>query len=99
VTLENLLIEIAERGWFVNNLFQISDGSWQANLRTLDDRFTDFGRGDTPAEALSLAIDLIETAQVHAARNTISYTLEGPRQSLTNLLKLPITEPIKRRAL
>ena len=33
-TLETVLAEILERGWLVNNLFQLSDGSWQANLRT-----------------------------------------------------------------
>jgi hypothetical protein len=71
MTIEDLLDEIADRGWLVNNLFQRADGSWQANLRTAT-HHTDWGVADSPAIALSLAIDAIETAEEFESRPIIS---------------------------
>lgn len=60
--MNELLAEIADRGFLVNNLFQLDDGSWQCNLRSPDHLFTDWSRGPTPIIALSLALDAIATA-------------------------------------
>ena|SRR3984885_5125433 len=65
--LTNLLDEISERGWLVNNLFQLDNGSWQANLRT-STHHTAWGRGLTPVLALSIAMDGIEAAELSTIR-------------------------------
>ena len=59
--IEDLLTEISERNWRVNNLFQRSDSTWQANLRSAT-HHTEFALADSPALALALAIDQIERA-------------------------------------
>jgi hypothetical protein len=56
-TLEDLLAIVANDGLQVNNLFQIEDGSWQANVRR-SLVFHEFGRGATACDALSNAIDV-----------------------------------------
>lgn len=71
--LETLLDEIAERGWLLSNLFQLDNGTWQANLRT-PTHHTDWGRGPTPSIALSLAIDAIESAEPTCAHETVVTT-------------------------
>lgn len=98
MSIETLLTEISERGWRVNNLFQLDNGDWQANLRT-DSHYTQFGRGRTPSEALSLAIDAIETAKEFQTK-TVAYSIDKtPSTNLSSILaKLQKpTEPIKRR--
>lgn len=61
MTIEDLLTEATDRGWRLNNLFQLDSGLWQANLRS-ETQITDYGRGPTAAIALSVAMDNIETA-------------------------------------
>ena len=56
MTLDEILTTLTASGWLVNNLFQLADGSWQANLRN-DSSATPFGFGPTPAEALGAAFD------------------------------------------
>lgn len=75
MTIEDLLAEIAERNWLLNNLFQLSDGSWQANLRS-DTHYTDWGRGSTPQEALSRAINNLSITYKFEDRPVIS-TIEA----------------------
>lgn len=62
MTLEELLAEISESGWMVNNLFQLDNGRWQANLRK-GQWFTDYGKGDTPHKALNMAMDKLGSAE------------------------------------
>lgn len=86
-TIESILDEIAESGWLVNNLFQLADGSWQANLRT-STLATAFGRGPTPTSALDEAICMMmETKPIPHQPTT--HTIEGPRPSLSTLLGIP----------
>ena len=80
--LTNLLDEISERGWLVNNLFQLDNGTWQANLRT-STHHTAWGRGPTPVLALSIAMDGIEAAEpstIHEVESAQSITF-GPETS------------------
>jgi hypothetical protein len=98
MTIDTLLTEISERGWLLNNLFQFDNGDWLANLRT-DTHYTQYGRGRTPLEALSLAIDAIETAKEFQTK-TVTYSIDKtPSTDLSSILaKLQKpTEPIKRR--
>ena len=48
-----ILADIAAAGWLVNNLFQRTDRSWQANLYRPGTGGRDFGRGGTPEAALA----------------------------------------------
>lgn len=51
----DLLAAIAAHGLLVNNLFQHDSGRWQANLRSPDHRWAEFGHGATLQEALAAA--------------------------------------------
>jgi hypothetical protein len=62
-TLDSMVAEIAERGWSINNLFQLQDGMWRANLRvTTEDRdqvrtiFHEFADANTAQDALAAAL-------------------------------------------
>jgi len=66
--LEETLLSLEMVGLRVNNLFQLDDGTWQANVRNIEpadsgppgretDRFCHhFGRGATPSAALKQAL-------------------------------------------
>lgn len=69
--LETILAEIWDRGWLVNNLFQLDDGTWQANLRNSTSHL-EFARADSPALALALTIDLLDTAEQITIRPVLS---------------------------
>jgi len=56
-TLEELIAYCEDEGFRLNNLFQLDDGSWQANLRSDDENtFHEFGQGPTHREALVAAM-------------------------------------------
>jgi hypothetical protein len=105
LSVDSLLMEIAERGWMVNNLFQRDDSTWQANLRT-STHFTHFGVGTTALEALAEAIAVMDDAQLlpkkeSVAWSTVSGSMEESRttargQSLLAALGLA-RKPINRR--
>lgn len=61
MTVDDLLAEVEERGWLLNNLFQIDDCTWQCNLRTTT-HHTAYGKGHSAAIAIAIAIDNIESA-------------------------------------
>jgi hypothetical protein len=68
--IEDLFNEIAARGWLVDNLFQVEDGSWKCKLRIkpkLEDsrKFltTSIAYGVSINEALMLSINNIATAK------------------------------------
>lgn len=60
MTLPELFAQCRERGLRVNNLFELDDGSWQANLRRpAVDKEPDIfetGRATPPQEALARAL-------------------------------------------
>lgn len=55
MTLDDLIVEVNSKSLRINNLFQLHDGRWQANI-TDGERFWEFGRGDTAVEALVRAL-------------------------------------------
>lgn len=94
--LTTILAEIWERGWLVSNLFQLHDGTWQANLRNAT-HHTEFARADSPHLALSLAIDLLETAEPFPQLSIVSYN-EPARKSLADIIAA-LAPSIERRKL
>jgi len=65
MSVDNLLREIAASGFLLNNLFQLTDGTWRANLRkrgvartpgALGDWQHEYCDGETPEEALAGAV-------------------------------------------
>jgi hypothetical protein len=94
--LTTILSEIWDRGFLVSNLFQLSDGTWQANLRNSTSH-TEFARADSPHLALSLALDLLETAEPFPQLSIVSYD-EPARKSLAEILAHHLP-PIERRKL
>ena len=100
-SLDSLLAELADRNWRVNNLFQLRDGSWQANLFS-NLRVTDFAYGFTAVEALSLAIDKIENSRLHVlTAQFTTYSIQPANEPAIDLSRftsrLTAAEPIKRR--
>lgn len=96
-TLEELFAEISDRRWIVNNLFQLANGLWQANLRN-NHYATDWGKGCTPHEALSIAIDKLESAPLHhliAGQGT--YSVEKKPDLIKIVAKITKSEPLVRR--
>lgn len=89
-SLPDLLDEISARGWLVNNLFQLDDGTWQANLRTAT-HVTVFAYATGPRLALAYAIDLIESAELLPAPVPIIAYDELVRPSLRSLLSRRLT--------
>lgn len=69
--IDSALADIADLGYLVNNLFQLSDGSWQCNLRrgNIGSRYytTAFAVGSTCAEALEAATHTLSTEIEHSA--------------------------------
>lgn len=59
MTLEQLFAEVKSLGLYVNNLFQLHDGTWQANLRNSNNGF-EFGHGFTPQIAMRNCIDKVK---------------------------------------
>jgi hypothetical protein len=62
MTVDDLILEITRRGLRLNNLFQLHDGRWQANL-TDGVQFWQFGRGSTAVEALQAALKISATTK------------------------------------
>lgn len=53
--LDELILEVNNQGLRINNLFQLHDLRWQANL-TDGERFWEFGRGESALQALQAAL-------------------------------------------
>lgn len=68
MTVDDLIAEVARRKLRLNNLFQLDNGRWQANI-TDGSRFWEFGRGDNPVEALLRALE-------YSATTTPEYGIE-----------------------
>jgi len=71
--IDELLAEIAERGWLINNLYQIDGGLWRANLRQPvpnGDWFTTLTEGPTAYDALMESFhscaEFTHTPETHA---------------------------------
>ena len=96
MTLETILAEIWERGWIVNNLFQLDGGRlWQANLRT-ETHACEFAIGITIEEALSLCLDKLERT-VPLIQQTCEYSLEPAKDISLILANLRPKVKIERR--
>lgn len=57
MSLEQKILEINSLGYTINNLFQLSPDTWQANLRYVDEVW-EFGRGENPLAALTSALEI-----------------------------------------
>ena len=94
-TTDEVLAEVLAAGFLVNNLFQCNTKQWQANLRNSQGA-TNYHIADTPAEALEGCMlklnDLVPF--IEGARG---FTLEGPRPSISDLIRKEPTTPINRR--
>ena len=55
MSVEDVLLDIANAGLQLNNLFQLQSGEWQANLRSGETCFA-FGRGKSAVQALRAAM-------------------------------------------
>lgn len=62
MTVDELIAEVNNRHLRLNNLFQLENGRWQANI-TDGARFWEFGRGDTAVEALLAALHVAATTE------------------------------------
>lgn len=60
MTLEELIQEVTRQGLRINNLFQLDNGRWQANV-TDGTKYWEFGRGDTAIAALEAALHISST--------------------------------------
>lgn len=55
--LNDMPLELAREGLLLNNLFQLNDGTWRANVRSKENSLVfEFGNGPTPAAAFANAI-------------------------------------------
>jgi hypothetical protein len=95
MTLEEIIADITSAGFLVNNLFQCNTKQWQANLRNAHGA-TNFHIADTPAEALEGCMLKLNDL-VPFIENTGTYTTDGPRPSLYDLIRRESSTPINRR--
>lgn len=98
--IDPLLTECAERGWLLNNLFQLDNGTWQCNLRTAT-HFTAYGRGFDATMALGAAMDCIENAQEFTEEPTcVNQSIEIlPNKLDLSFLHRPKANPFQGRRL
>jgi hypothetical protein len=61
LSVDELLLEISRRGLRLNNLFQLADGRWQANV-TDGEKYWEFGRANTAIMALQAALHISATS-------------------------------------
>lgn len=102
MTIEDLLTEIVEHGWRLNNLFQRSDGIYQANLRRQVEAghwVTDFAIGPTAESALTSCVDKIESAEFIGVRKAEPTAYVPSARSLVDVLGLLKPLPIINRRL
>jgi hypothetical protein len=96
--LEDLIAEINSAGFLLSNLFQTTEGRWQANLRTSGEAplLFEFGKGMTPYEALSRAFHAMGEGQ-EAIRSKCVATCEPAQTGHTLLASLGLRKatPIK----
>lgn len=70
------LLESSAPGCLLNNLFQLSSGSWRCNLRTLESAF-DFFDGPTPSAAILGAIEKTKGPSSPTIRNSPRAVAKG----------------------
>lgn len=66
MTLETILIDLASRGWRVNQIYQFDNSTWRVNLRARGaggDWFGDFAEAPTLLEAIEDAIAKMNDAE------------------------------------
>lgn len=93
--IEDLLSEISDRGFRLNNLFQLDSDLWQANLRS-ETHHTSWAQADSPALALALALDKIETAIESETQRTEIYlgpAIFEPTKTTGEVLRMLLDRP------
>ncbi len=102
--IEDLLTEIAERGWYLYSAYshpfdRPSAFAWECTIRNAAASLVAFGQGPDLSIALSMALDNIERAEPGVLPTfTVS---EAPKIDLASVLAnlRPASEPIARRKL
>jgi hypothetical protein len=61
MTLEETIDFIHKASYKILNLFELKDGTWQANLHD-GEKVWEFGRSDTPVKALMTALSKAESS-------------------------------------
>ena len=64
-TLDRFISQIADAGLRVNNLFQLQNGQWQANVMRPPE-FYEYGTGSTPEDAIETAIHNAHVVQTYS---------------------------------
>lgn len=98
--IDELLYDLANQGWLVNNCYQVDAALWRISLRRPvpnGDWFTDWAEGTTLEDAITECMSKLLDA-TFAEDTPVTYTL-APEQSLAELLKIirRPSIPIKRR--
>lgn len=96
MSLDSLLEECSASGWLLNNLFRLDDGEWRANLRSVDGRFTEFGKGESASEALERTMSKIADAEFSDREDEPIVYSAAPQINLLDQLGLIKREPVRR---
>lgn len=83
MTLEDLLSEITDRGWYVYQLCASPTGAWRAYLRDPLPPSITYGEGDSPFNALDAALAAAPTVDL----STPTYSI-APKFDLDAILGL-----------
>lgn len=84
-SIEELLATVRSRGWKLNNLIELDNGTWLCSLRD-HLRGYEIGRGSTPQEALTLALNPQSSAPLLAQNVTWRKEVaEKPKIKLSDL--------------
>ena len=96
--IDDLLAEIAEAGWLLNNCYQIDAYLWRVNLRReVEDGayFSDWAEGPSLEIALGECMDKLSQAEF--VETTEQTYLQAKPKARINLLTLGLVKPIERR--
>lgn len=93
--MDDLLREIREQGFLVNNLYQVDSGYWRCNLRNKSNLFTAFATGCTMAEALENSMIIMSEAVYCAQPEETKHSAKIEMGLLQQLGLAP--KPLRRR--
>ena len=101
--IDELLLDLANQGWLINNCYQSDPGLWRISLRRPTpegDWFTEWAEGNTMEDALTECMSKLLDAKFTESE-PIRASIESPRDliAILGLLHAPLTRqhPLKRR--
>lgn len=80
--IEQLILSINGKGFRVNNLFQLDDGSWQLNVR-VGNEFFDFVQASSMREVLEKYVSYLNTRPQGELVHHNDYVYETERRTTT----------------